>query len=492
MLVSKALRGLSLVGLLAVALAIVAIAQSVPAWSAQPGLPGTVTSPKNGSVGFTVSWLPTTSPVLANPGQEAQGKFWVTNQTTAPIPVEVLPGTAVPGNNGSLEVQNGPDNRFPNIAYSPNTFTAQPKATDLVTVTITVPQTLGPGVYLVPAIVRPAPPKSGGNIQIRQETDALVTFQVPGATNAHLKASFLGSVPGPGSPTTHHLPGFPGIQIGTSASEIFRVTNDSPASFYAYNELTATQTPFGTVVFQGHTVGDSHDLRNDPALYFPNLHRDYPVTWHPSILGLGTAHIVGFVSYHPNSSVVAQAVARTQVLVISPLWTLAVIACLAALVALARRRTQRQAKQTSGMARSQRNVISRVAQIVGSLVLMLGVLVGAFLSRPLVFAAVAGAGVIGAGLIVAYGTRIGRLTSAKWIGWYEFTIGIVLLVGVGAVVLSTLSTRSADIAVAIVSGGGLWVLLAWWIQWWNEERSESQRSRPNGSDAGDDRIPAHI
>ena len=55
--------------------------------------------------------------------------FWVSNETPKAIPVEILPATAVPGNNGTLGVKPGADPRFPTISYTPRNFAAQPHTT---------------------------------------------------------------------------------------------------------------------------------------------------------------------------------------------------------------------------------------------------------------------------------------------------------------------------------------------------------------------------
>uniref|UniRef100_UPI00260E6AE1 hypothetical protein n=1 Tax=Gryllotalpicola sp. TaxID=1932787 RepID=UPI00260E6AE1 len=108
--------------------------------------PGAVSGPAS-HVGITVSWLPTSVPTIATPGSRAQGTFWVTNQTATPIPVTVAPATAVPQNNGVLDVRVGADPRFPSITYDPASFVAEPKATTPVAVSVSVATNLNPGVY---------------------------------------------------------------------------------------------------------------------------------------------------------------------------------------------------------------------------------------------------------------------------------------------------------------------------------------------------------
>lgn len=451
----------------------------------------TVTAPggatlklKGSGVGFTVSWLPTTSPVQVVPGETARSTFYVTNQTTLAIPVTILPGTAVPGSNGRLQVQRGADARFPSIVYAPNNFLANPRTTTTVTVTVSTPSDLAPGVYIVPAVVLPSPPKGPGNVQILQEIDAIVTFQVPGAVNARLKPSFVNGVP------SHRVPGLPAIQMATSGSEVLRVLNTSPTALYSFNEITATQTPFGTVVFKGHTAGDPHDLRNDVALYFPNLYRDYPVVWSPSSVGIGTAHVTAFVSYHPNPGEIAQRSTSVEVLVITPLWVLAPTIFLALLVLLAFRRGRRQMGVKPFAQPIRRSVTSRIGQGIASLVVVLIALVGAFLSKPMIFVIVAVLGVVTGGFLVSAVRRQTRRATVRFVGFYELLVGIVLAVGVVCVVLTLVSTLAADVAVGFIAGGAVWTLIALWAYWWNEERQGPAVVAPgdSGSPAADDEL----
>jgi hypothetical protein len=429
---------------------------------------------KGTGVGFTVSWLPTTSPVQVVPGETAQSSFYVTNQTALSIPVAILPGTAVPGSNGRLQVQRGADARFPSIVYAPNNFVAKPRTTTAVTVTVSTPSDLAPGVYIVPAVVLPSPPKGPGNVRILQEIDAIVTFQVPGAVNARLKPSFVHEAP------SHRVPGLPTIQVATSGSEVLRVLNNSPTALYSSNEITATQTPFGTVVFKGHTAGDPHDLRNDVALYFPNLYRDYPVAWSPSSVGVGTAHITAYVSYHPNPGEIVQKSTSVEVLVISPLWILLPDGALALLLLLAFRR--RRERRKVGDMDHPGGVGRRLGQVIGSLVLIFVAVVGAFLSSQMVFAVVGAAGVVGAAFLIVHGRERDRLSMDRRIGVYESLIGLLLVGGAVCVLVTMLSTLSADVAVGLVAGAALWTLLAAWIHWWNQERQGPAIPAPEDSD----------
>ncbi|HEX3946671.1 MAG TPA: hypothetical protein VHW47_03160, partial [Acidimicrobiales bacterium] len=420
-------------------------------------------------VGVTVSWEPTTAPIQAVPGETTHGTFWVSNETPKVVPISILPGTAVPGNNGNLGIKPGADPRFPTVSFSPASFIAQPDTTTPVSVTITTPPALAPGVYLVPAVVQPTPPKQTGNIHIQQEIDALVTFQVPGDTTASVRPTFVQSTTASGSSDVFHFPGLPEVQLGTAGHTTLRVLNDSPSSFYAYNEVTGTQTPFGKVIFEGHIKGQENDVRTTAILYFPSKYRDFPMTWSPSSLGFGVAHINAFVSYHPKPSVIAQKETSTEVLVVSPWWVLILAGYLLLLLLWARRGTRRQ---VSAHAEGRTHKAPGLAGQVAASVVMIAVVVAAgFLSLPVVLAVVGGAGVVVAVVGLAVTRRLDRHVAARRVLQYEWVIAVLLLAGVVATILAGLSKWSGGAAMGVLAGAGVWIVLTWWALWWNAGRS---------------------
>ena len=431
--------------------------------------------------GLTGSWLPTTSPVQASPGQTTHATFWVTNRSDTAIPVTILPATAVPGNNGALAARRGVDKRLANIVYSPRKLTAAPKSTTAITVTATIPDSLAPGVYLLLAIVHPDPPKTSGNIRTQQEIVVPVTFQIPGAIDASLKPEFLDATITPNGFASYHFPGLPEIHIGSTGTTVLRVLNNSSTSLYSYNEITSTQTPWAAAVFTGHTTGAPNNLRTDVALYFPGLHRDYPVVWTPSPLGFGLAHLTAYVSYHPTPSTIAQTKVSIDVLVISPWWLFAIVFYLLVVLLSLRGRTSRQSKLESGSRRAKVRVKPRSsstpARVAGSLVLALVIFVTACFSSILVFAITGAAGVV----FAAIGARTLRVrdsvSAARWILVYLAMTGLILVAAVATLLLAVFSTWSITDAVAILAGAGVWTLLASLAQWWNEKRPGGKPDR---------------
>jgi hypothetical protein len=124
----------------------------------------------------------------------------------------------------------------------------------------------------------------------------------------------------------------------------------------------------------------------------------------------------------------------------------------------------------------------RLGQVIGSLVLIFVAVVGAFLSSQMVFAVVGAAGVVGAAFLIVHGRERDRLSMDRRIGVYESLIGLLLVGGAVCVLVTMLSTLSADVAVGLVAGAALWTLLAAWIHWWNQERQGPAIPAPEDSD----------
>lgn len=462
-----------LAGFLVTGLCAAGVNGASPAWAdSTPSIKGANSNAND--FGLTGSWLPTTSPVQTSPGQTAHATFWVTNRSDTAIPVTILPATAVPGNNGALTAKRGVDKRLTNIVYSPSKLTAAPKSTTAITVTVTIPDNLAPGVYLLLAIVHPDPPKTSGNIRIQQEIVVPVTFQLPGAIDASLKPEFLDATTPPNGFASYHFPGLPEIHIGSTGAKVLRVLNNSSTSLYSYNEITSTQTPWAAAVFNGHTTGAPNNLRTDVALYFPDLHRDYPVVWTPSPLGLGLAHLTAYASFHPTPSTIAQNKASIDVLVISPWYLFAIVFYLLVLLLSLRGWASRQSQLKSGSRRANVRVKLRLSstpvRVAGQLALALVTFVTACFSSLLLFTLTSAVGVIFAAIGGQTLRARDSVSAARWILVYLGMTGLILITAVATLLLALFSTRSLTDAVAILASAGVWTLLASLAQWWNEKR----------------------
>jgi hypothetical protein len=439
------------------------------------------------SSGVTVSWLPTTQPVTATPGQTTTGQFWVTNQLPVSVPITVMPATAVPRNNGGLDIRPGLDRSFASIVYSPNQFVAPARRTVPVSVTVTLSPAFGPGVYIVPALVQPHP-SGNGNLHVQTTLTAIVTFVVPGGGSPRVEPRFV-TPTGGGVPQTFQVPGLPLLQIGTSGSQSLRVADASRFAFYAITEVFSTQSPGGTAVLLGHISQDQTDLRGSQELYFGARHRDTPVQWSPLPIGIGVAHLLANVGTNHNGKNLVTAT-TASVLVISPLWLLAFPAVLAALTLWLWRRNRR-AIMAPADDRRIRTPWGRFAQLALALVLVLIVAALCFVCSPVIV-------VVGGVLVVAVGAAqlwIGRTMERRsWARRHVRLLWLLFaLIGAGVVVViaATLGTVAPSVAISLFAIGGLWVIMASLLTWWNEERpapqrgSEARSDQPGGSATGE-------
>jgi hypothetical protein len=170
-----------------------------------------------------------------------------------------------------------------------------------------------------------------------------------------------------------------------------------------------------------------------------------------------------------------------SVLVISPLWLLAFPAVLAALTLWLWRRNRR-ATGAPAEDRPIRTSRGRLAQLALALVLVVIVAALCFVCSPVMV-------VVGGVLVVAVGA--GELWTGSAIeqpAWARRHVRLLwpllALIGAGVVVViaATLGTVAPSVAISLFAIGGLWVLMASLLTWWNEERPAPQRGSEAGSD----------
>lgn len=420
-----------------------------------------VPTPGSGTLphGVTVSWPPTNRPAEMEAGQTAHSTFWVTNDSDRPLAVTIVPATAQPGDNGHLGVAAGADRRFPSIRFSPSRFTARPRTTTAVTESVAAPSDLPPGVYLLPALVKPRDPQGSGNVQIHRSIAALTTFQVPGAVDVALDASLT---PGtaPNGTLQRKIPGLPTIVIGKSAAATLRVTSAASSGTYASYEITGTPLGIGSLTFEGHTPGAVADLRSDPELYFPGLHRDFAIAWKLGAVTLGKDVIAAQISFNPVPNRVESVTASMDVIAISPWWLLVVVIVLLLLVAGSARRTARLARQSriaAGRRRAQVKPVDGGRRWVRSGFLLVGTVVLGALSAYWLLAALV---VVGLVATVIVGLTLGE-SGARRVGLFHAASGIVLAAGATSSVISLVSSLSPAYALAALAACLLWVIAGW-------------------------------
>ncbi len=417
--------------------------------------------------GITVSWLPTSQPAKIVLGQATTSTFWVTNNATKTIPIDILPAVALPGNNGTLKVSPGADPRFPSITFTPSKFNAKPDSTTEVKTTIISPVDLPAGTYLLPAIVEPQNLDESGNLHIERSIVALTTFQLPGKLDISMEAKLLSPTARQGT-LTRKLPKLPLIEIGTSVQTTLRITSHSASGVFAYYEITGRHTLLGKLKFDGHAPGIDNDVRGESSLYFHGLHRDIPVRWASGAAGAGRYTLEATVSFNPEPNQVSSIGTSMTMFVISPWWLAAVIALLLVCALLAVTHTRRLSHKPHARRRDapSSNSPSVTTQVIVGVLLSVTALVAGALSTFWTLGALVVVGALALGGI-ALRARGWELAEAVRRALLFHRLAVVLVVaGAGALVATFAVKLSPGYALAGVSAAALWLLAGWWLHLW--------------------------
>lgn len=407
--------------------------------------------------GVTVSWPPTSKPVVIQPGTTSTATFWVTNDTAQTVPITITPATAVPGDDGSMAVSDGADQRFPSITLKPSKFDAAAGSTTEVKETVVSPADLPAGVYLLPAVVRPQDPTGNGNIKIQRSLVGLTTFQVPGDVNIALSASLVQS-DAPAGTLTRKIPGLPLIEIGRSAGATLRVASESDAGFYAYYEVTGTTSGIGSLTFDGHTDGLPADLRVGQSLYFPGTHRDFPVTWKADALGAAEEKLVANVSFNPSPNQVRSVSASETLVVISTWWVAVALALLMLLALVSLQRTRGSLRQQGRRRRRSERREGHVSQAAAGIVLAVLAVAAGALAVVWLMAGVIVVGTVGVAGAARMSRRQSSSTGLSWLVPANLAALIAIVVAGLLLAATFVKDLSPGYALAVLAGTA-WLLL---------------------------------
>lgn len=405
----------------------------LPSQAAPVDDPGQAAQPSGRTL--TVSWPLENRPTQLAPGLDATSTLWVTNTGTEPRQVAVEPAIGVPGDNGSLTVASGTDPRFRFIQYQPDHFALAAGKTQEVRVTVRVPDDVKPGVYLLPAVVRPIEAPQAGNIKIEYAVVALNTFQVPGPVDARFTAAL--------EPTglVRYWSFLPAVAFGKESAATLTIRSESSAGMLAHYEVSGERRGIGSIEFEGHVEGASDFLIGEPAIYYPNTQREFPISWQNSPLSAGIDVITAQVSFNPDPQTLATVSAETTIITVSTWWiavlALAVLALLL-LIFFRGRGTSRP--------------------IVTTVLLGLLAIVLALYADPLALVVLAALAVVLS--VLAFVLRPARrwLVVAVTIGAGVTLAGATVLVG-----LAELAGWSPGYAVAAAAIGIAWTVVAAWL-----------------------------
>ncbi|MGH9092392.1 MAG: hypothetical protein ACRDZR_13610 [Acidimicrobiales bacterium] len=423
-------------------------------------------------IGITVSFPPTTAPVLAYPGATAESTFDVTNNEDAPVGIHVLQGNVIVGDNGDLVIKPGVDKRFRgDVSWTPTAFTAAPRSTTVVHVHVDVPQ-LAPGIYVLGLLVRPDVTSRG--IAVVNQIGALVTLQTPGPTTQKIAARFVNP------PDTRLAPLLPALQLSTSGRTTLRVTDVGTSPLYSFSQVTLASSPGGATV-RGHAAGAPAQLRAPVHLYFPGRYRNTPVAWTPGSLGIGAAHVSALVYAHGRNGALTSVRPSTHVLVVSPWWLLVICGWYGLLLGLLLARLRADRRRAAAVAAGRRAGADReeagrrdrassiVAHWAASAVLAFLAVELAWTSTLWVFALVAGAGILAAGGAAAR-IRAARLAPEAALRlaarWPVGGLAAVVVAGAVLVCVEAATSGSFSATLAVLAAGAVWLVACRWLARW--------------------------
>ena len=289
-------------------------------------LPASAAEPAPTPVALTVSTP--ADPLPAEPGQVLQTWLRIGNNGTHPLPVTIAPATVALGNDGATSLRPNVDPRFAgHITLSATTATVAAGSFTEVQVTIRVPTTLIPDIYVLGFLVTPT--VTGGSVQVVTQGGALIAIDLPGSRDRRLEAAFL-------NPPLFAITSHPSLTV--------RVRNIGRSALEFSSETT----------IGGFGTAGPADIRRQPVLLPAGRYRDVRITWE-SQLGAGIYQVDTRVVYHRTQAETVQQPLTHTMIVLSPA-ALAELAGLLVLIAAAvtfwlrhrrrvRQRTQRRHEQ---------------------------------------------------------------------------------------------------------------------------------------------------
>jgi len=265
------------------------------------------------AVGFTASVAPGQNHLQAAPGGSAQLTLYATSSLSTPLPMIVAQSQVQLGDNGNAELLNRPDSRFANlITISPQSFIVPPHQTVPVNVTISVPNPFPADTYVIGFGVVPQVPGSG-NFKVVSEIGLLVELTVPGTLHTKPVLDFRG---------------LNSFSFGTSDFKSAVVVRESGSqSSFVTGEVTIAGGPGGV---------SQSDFRFPQTLVAATHYRLFNFTWHSS-WGIGIYTVKGTVTYNITPQTTGQISITRTVVVVNPLWIVALLVLLIAAVLLLRR-----------------------------------------------------------------------------------------------------------------------------------------------------------
>lgn len=256
------------------------------------------------------------APVPIQPGQPASTTIMVTDVGQDSISVAVTPQRVLLGDNGVTHFAAQPDPLFTGrVRITPDRFDLAPHTHRPVAIDVDVPAGITPDTYVLGFLVSPV--VQSGSVEALNQIGAIVALDVPGPRDRRLIAVF-------------HLPRF---RLSGSVHGALRASNIGTSALRFSTEASVS----------GVLVPDSHSLRVKPLLLPTGRFRDVPIAW-DAPFGIGWYHAHARVVYNTTDQQTTEVDLSRTVVLVHPLYLLAVVVLIAALL-LRRWRRSRRARQ---------------------------------------------------------------------------------------------------------------------------------------------------
>ena len=230
--------------------------------------------------------------LAGEPGETVTSWVRVGNNGATALPITISPATIELGDNGATTMSPGVDPRFLNSVTLETTAATVP-ANDYIeiSVSISIPTSLIPDIYLLGFLVTPAP--GTGSVQVVNQIGAFISIELPGSRDRRIEAAFDNA---------------PHFVLSDSPTLTVRVDNVGESALEFTSETTIDG--FGTA-----TPGN---IRVEPKLLPSGTSRDVEITW-VAELGIGVFDVHTRLVHNLTQSETTGVELEHKIVVVSPI-----------------------------------------------------------------------------------------------------------------------------------------------------------------------------
>ena len=260
------------------------------------------------------------TPLQVHPGALASFQLRIGNVGHTPLTVLVTPRKVLLSEDGATRFAEVPDPLFAGVTrIVPARLTLKGRQEKVVTVSVRMPAQIHADDYFLGFLVSPVITSSA--VRAVNDVGALVVLDVPGPRAPRLAAWFV------------HLP----LIVWASS-----VKADVRAKSTGISTLQFTTD----TLVSGVVAPRPRVIMEPPHLLPPGLYWDVPIGW-SSWLGLGWYRVHSTLVYNITPQRTGEVALSRLVIVIDPLWLIALAAITAVIVLLARRRRRRRRRRAA-------------------------------------------------------------------------------------------------------------------------------------------------